>query len=215
MGYTYNYDTCKYPPMAPQIIALMGSPRPKGNTGRLLAEAVRGAQDAGCEVEVVDVPHMKFKPCMEILYCQDHEACGLQDDVTPYLEKFKAVDGMIIATPVMTMGVPGALKSFMDRFQVYFMAKYFRKDPLPDPAKKRHRRALLISIGGQNIEHDFDGLRTTVQCFCDILDIKYWGEVLQNNMDEIIDITTRPEVMRDAYTKSYEMCTLIKNAMEK
>jgi len=195
--------------MAPQIIALMGSPRPKGNTAKLMNEAVRGIRDAGCEVETVHVPRLKFSPCKEILYCQEHAACAMNDDVTPYLEKFREIDGLIVATPVMTMGIPGALKSFMDRFQVFFMAKYFRHEPLVSPEKKAHRKTLFLSIGGQNIEHDFDGLILSMKAFCDIIDCPYWDEVLQNNMDGVIDITTQPVVMKAAYEKGCRMGELI------
>jgi len=195
--------------MAPQIIALLGSPRPKGNMAKLMNEAVRGARDAGCEVEIVHVPKLKFSPCKEILYCQEHAACGINDDVTPFFEKFRELDGLIVATPVMTMGIPGALKSFLDRFQVFFMAKYFRNEPLVTPEKKAHRRTLLLSIGGQNIEHDFDGVILSMKAFCTIIDCQYWDEVLQNNMDEVVDITTRPEVMKAAYQKGYRMGELI------
>ncbi|WP_460006347.1 flavodoxin family protein [Methanogenium cariaci] len=199
--------------MAPQIIALLGSPRPKGNTAKLMNEAVRGIRDAGCEVEIVPVPRLNFSPCKEILYCQEHAACGINDDVTPYLEKFRNIDGLIVATPVMTMGIPGALKSFMDRFQVFFMAKYFRNDPLVSPDKKAHRRMLLLSIGGENIEHDFDGIILSMKAFGHVIDCPYWGEVLQNNMDEVIDITTRTDVMKAAYEKGYRMGELIARDM--
>ncbi|MDE4908317.1 flavodoxin family protein [Methanogenium marinum] len=195
--------------MAPQIIALLGSPRPKGNTAKLMNEAVRGVCDAGCEVEIVSVPKLKFSPCKEIFYCQEHATCAIKDDVTPYFEKFRDIDGLIVATPVMTMGIPGALKSFMDRFQVFFMAKYFRKEPLVIPEKKAHRRTLLLSIGGMNIENDFDGVILSMKAFCDIIDCPYWDEVLQNNMDGVIDITTRPDVMKAAYDKGYHMGELI------
>ncbi|MFA5398520.1 MAG: flavodoxin family protein [Methanomicrobiales archaeon] len=201
--------------MAPQIIALLGSPRPKGNTAKLMEEAVRGIRDAGCRVEVVSVPRLKLSSCKEIFYCQNHADCGMKDDVTPFYEKFREIDGLIIATPVMTMGIPGALKSFMDRFQVFFMAKYIRKEPLVSPAKKKHRKTLLLSIGGLNIEDDFDGVIASTKAFCDIIDCRYWDAVLQNNMDEIIDITTRPEVMKAAYDKGFRMGELITLDMAK
>ncbi len=200
--------------MAPQIIALLGSPRLKGNMAKLMDEAVRGVRDAGCEVEIVSVPKLKFSPCKEIFYCQEHASCAIKDDVTPYFEKFRDIDGLIVATPVMTMGIPGALKSFMDRFQVFFMAKYFRKEPLVTPEKKAHRRTLFLSVGGRNIEHDFDGVILSMKAFCDIIDCSYWDEVLQNNMDEVIDITTRPDVMKAAYVKGYHMGELIARDME-
>jgi len=200
---------CKYPPMRPTIIALLGSPLVGGNTAKLLNEAIRGAEDAGCEVEKVVVPHLKFRPCMEILHCVEHETCRMQDDVTPFYEKFREMDGLIIAAPIMTMGIPGALKSFMDRFQVYYMAKYERKQSFIPPDHRAVRRMLFLSIGGMDIPNDFDGALLTVKAFGEIIDCPLWDTVLRNDMDTIKDITTRPEVMEEAYGKAQEMCTLI------
>ncbi len=195
--------------MPPKIMALLGSPRTGGNTARLLNEAIRGAEEAGCEVEKVIVPFLKFKPCMEILYCMEHDNCKMEDDITPFYQKFKEMDGLLIATPVMTMGIPGALKSFMDRFQVFYMAKYWRKNSFISDEQRRIRKTLLISIGGMNIPNDFDGILLSVQAFCEIVDCPLWGTVFQNDMDTVQDITTRPEVMKETYSKAFEMCRLI------
>jgi len=142
---------------------------------------------------------------MEIFHCIENEACAMKDDIVPFYGKFKDMDGLIIATPVMTMGIPGALKSFMDRFQVFYMAKYWRQSSFINDSQKKRRKTLLISIGGMNIPNDFDGVKLTVHAFCEIIDSPYWAEVMQNNMDEIKDISTRPEVMEEAYSKGYEL----------
>ena len=207
-------EPLKYRCMPPKIIALLGSPLTGGNTAKLLNEAIRGAEEAGCEVEKIIVPFMKFRPCMEIFHCVEHETCKIQDDMIPMYDKFKEMDGLIVAAPIMTMGIPGALKSFMDRFQVFYMAKYVRNKPFISPEHRKCRKTLFISIGGMDIPYDFDGAKLTMEAFGEIIDCPYWGEVLQNDMDTIRDITTRPEVMKDAYQKAYDMCTLIKQESE-
>jgi multimeric flavodoxin WrbA len=116
--------------MRPMMGALLGSPRPHGNTALLLDQAIRGAEDAGCDVRKIVVPTLEFSACREIYYCRDQPACRITDDVTGLYPFFSTMDSLILATPVMTMGVPGALKSFMDRFQVFYCAKYERKSPL-------------------------------------------------------------------------------------
>ena len=177
--------------MTVQIIALMGSPLPEGNTGILLNEAVRGAKDAGCNVARINVCDLKFSGCMEYFCCEKDESCCINDEFSPFLKRFKKMDGLIVPTPVMTMGIPGKLKSFMDRFQVYFMEKYVRKAPFISEEQKKWRKSLLLSIGGMNIENDFDGIKLSMHAFCDIIDCPYYGGVFQNNMDEIKDITTK------------------------
>ena len=123
--------------MSPKIIALLGSPLIEGNTAKLLQYAVKGAEKSGAEVEVLHVPQMEFSPCMEFNFCRDHTTCMIEDELTQLYGKFREMDGMIIATPVMTMGIPGHLKSFMDRFQVFYNAKYERKEPLVPKRKEK------------------------------------------------------------------------------
>jgi multimeric flavodoxin WrbA len=195
--------------MGMKIIGLLGSPLVKGNTAKLLDQALRGATDAGCEVEKIIVPFLDFNPCMEIMYCREHETCKMKDDMIPIYEKFKEADSVIVATPVMSMGIPGKLKGFIDRFQVFFMAKYVRNKPLVDTGKKKHRRGLYIGISGMNLPNVFDGAKMTIQAFFRITDFKYWDELLIRDMDTIQDISTRPELVEMAYKKGYELGRLL------
>ncbi|MFA5613792.1 MAG: flavodoxin family protein [Methanoculleus sp.] len=195
--------------MARKVIALLGSPLTEGNTARLLDEAIRGVEDAGCEVEKIVVAHLDFAPCMEIFYCVENETCQIRDEMIEIYDKFREMDSLIIATPVMTMGIPGKLKSFMDRFQVFYMAKYYRKEPLISPEQRKRRRMLFLSIAGMNLPTVFDGAKVTARAFGEIIDCPYWDEVLQNDMDTVRDIRTRPEVMEAAYRKGHELGQLL------
>lgn len=127
----------------PKIIGILGSPIPQGNTALLLDKALEGAKAAGCEVELIDVIGLDIQSCQEIYYCKDHDTCLLNDDMISIYPKFAFMDSLILATPVMTMGIPGHLKSFIDRFQVFYMAKYFRNEPLVSPCSKRKGKVSL------------------------------------------------------------------------
>jgi len=197
--------------MVKKIIAVLGSPIPDGNTAKLLNQSIKGATDAGCEVELVDVTKMDFSPCMEYLFCLENDTCIMEDEITQFYKKFREMDGLIVATPVMTMGIPGKLKSFMDRFQVFYNAKYERNQPLISKEHKENRKTLFISIGGMKNPNDFDGVKLSMLAFCDIIDCPYWDEILQDDMDTIKDITTRQDLMDKAYKKAHEMATLIIN----
>jgi multimeric flavodoxin WrbA len=191
--------------MPKKIIGILGSPLPKGNTALLLEKALEGAHAAGAEVDRINVPLLNFVPCMEIFYCIEHETCRIQDDMSGIYEKFRELDGLIIATPVMTMGIPGKLKSFMDRFQVYYMAKYVRKKPLVPEEKRKIRRCLFISISGMDNPAVFDGAKMTVKAFCQIIDCAYGDEILVNDMDTIQDIRKKPGVLQEAYEKGFAL----------
>jgi multimeric flavodoxin WrbA len=191
--------------MAGKIIGLLGSPLTEGNTAQLLDRALKGAEDAGCEVEKIVVVNLDFEACQEMMFCKEHETCILDDDMQAMYPKLREMDGLIVATPVMTMGIPGKLKSFIDRFQVFFMAKYVRKKPLISKEKKKERKGLFICISGMNIPEVFVGAKMTVKAFFDIIDCQYSDELLISDMDTIKDILAHPELLEAAYKKGFAL----------
>jgi len=187
--------------MGKKVIGLLGSPLSEGNTARLLERALQGAGDAGCETETIRVATLSFEACMEMMFCREHETCIMDDDMQAMYVKLKDMDGLIIATPVMTMGVPGKLKSFFDRFQVFFMAKYVRKQPLISKEQRRNRHTLFICISGMNVPGVFDGVKKTVLAFLDIIDCPLFAELLIPDMDNIQDVSRKPQLLDAAYSK--------------
>jgi putative NADPH-quinone reductase len=191
--------------MAAKIIGLLGSPLTEGNTAQLLDRALKGAEDAGCEVEKIVVVNLDFQACQEMMFCKEHETCILDDDMQAMYPKLRGMDGLIVATPIMTMGIPGKLKSFIDRFQVFFMAKYVRKKPLISKEKKKERKGLFICISGMNIPEVFVGAKMTVKAFFDIIDCQYSDELLISDMDTIKDIQAQPDLLEAAYKKGFAL----------
>jgi multimeric flavodoxin WrbA len=195
--------------MGKKVIGLLGSPLSEGNAARLLDQALKGAEDAGCTVEKILVTNLDFQACEEMMFCKDHDTCIIDDDMQQIYPKFKEMDSLIIATPVMTMGIPGKLKSMMDRFQVFFMAKYMRKKPFISKERRSERRGLFICISGMKIPEVFIGAKLTVRAFFDIIDCQYFDELLINDMDTIRDIPARPDLMKQAYDKGYGLGKLL------
>jgi putative NADPH-quinone reductase len=191
--------------MAGKIIGLLGSPLTEGNTAQLLDRALKGAEDAGCEVEKIVVVNLDFQACQEMMFCKEHETCILDDDMQAMYPKLRGMDGLIVATPVMTMGIPGKLKSFIDRFQVFFMAKYVRKKPFISKEKKKERKGLFICISGMNIPEVFVGAKMTIKAFFDIIDCQYSDELLISDMDTIKDIQEQPHLLEAAYKKGFAL----------
>ena len=125
----------------------------------------------------------------------------LDNGLIPIYEKFRDADGIIVASPIMTMGIPGRLKSIMDLFQAFFVSRYVLKAPLVTAEKRGKRRGLFISIAGMDCSTVFDGAKMTVTAFFEILDFKYTDDLLINDMDTIRDLNTRPELLNSAYDK--------------
>ena len=191
--------------MGKKIIGVLGSPLAEGNTAILLDRALQGAKAAGCEIEKIVVANLDFQACNEMMFCQEHDTCIMDDDMQQQYQKFREMDGVIIATPVMTMGIPGKLKSFMDRFQVFFMAKYVRKKPFITKEQAIRRNGLFICISGMKIPEVFVGAKLTTKAFFDIIDCTYKDELLINDMDTIKDIKTRSDLLDAAYNKGFAL----------
>ena len=196
------------------IAALFGSNILGGNTDKLLTEAIRGAEAAGCTVERINAAHIGVAPCMQTFGCMAEPHCLVDDKAEKYYKILRKCDGVIIATPVMTYGIPGALKSFMDRCQPFYMAKYYRKQPLVTKEQAKIRKMLFICIGGMKNEDIFIGPKYTAKAFGAIIDAPYSDELLQNNMDEIVNIENKPEVLKAAYDKGYALGMNIVRAHE-
>jgi len=191
--------------MAGKIIGILGSPLTEGNTALLLDRALKGAEDAGCTIEKIVLANLDFQACQEMMFCRDHETCILDDDMQALYPKLREMDGLIVATPVMTMGIPGKLKSFIDRFQVFFMAKYVRKQPLVPDERKQRRRGLFICISGMKIPEVFVGAKLTMKAFFDIIDCQYADELLINDMDTIRNLNEQPDILEAAYKKGFAL----------
>lgn len=191
--------------MKPQILALLGSPLPEGNTAKLLKQAIAGAEKAGCEVTMIDVPSLELSSCREMYYCKEQSSCIIEDDMGQIYPLLKNMDSLIIATPVMTMGIPGHLKSFMDRCQVFYCAKYERKAPLIPKEKRKTRKTLLLSICGMNLPNNFDGIKISTLAFCDILDCRLADELLVRDMDSKVDLNRYPDILQQAFEKGFAL----------
>ncbi len=191
--------------MKPQILALLGSPLPEGNTAKLLKKAIAGAEKAGCEVTLIDVPSLEFSSCREMYYCKEQSSCIMEDDMGQIYPLLRNMDSLIIATPVMTMGIPGHLKSFMDRCQVFYCAKYERKAPLIPKEKRKTRKTLLLSISGMNLPNNFDGIKISTLAFCDILDCRLADELLVRDMDNKVDLDRYPDILQQAFEKGFAL----------
>ena len=191
--------------MAGKVIGILGSPLTEGNTALLLDQALKGAGEAGCTVEKIVVASLDFQACQEMMFCKEHETCIMDDDMQEIYPKFRELEGLIVATPVMTMGIPGNLKSFIDRFQVFFMAKYMRKKPMIPDSRKNKRKGLFICISGMKIPEVFVGAKLTIKAFFDIIDCQYSDELVINDMDTIRDLRQRPDLLEAAYRKGFAL----------
>ena len=104
-----------------KVMIINGSPRKNFNTAKMLKEAARGAEDAGAEVEYVNLYDISYKGCISCLICkrkgvEQQGLCFYKDDLRPLLEKCLNADAVIIGSPVYHSYPSGMMRSFLERF---------------------------------------------------------------------------------------------------
>jgi multimeric flavodoxin WrbA len=144
-----------------KILAIVGSPRPKGNTSYLVDQALQEATARGLETEKIILTQYKVNPCQGHDNCSSFSACKQDDDVPWILDKFCNADGIILGSPVYYYNMTAQMKAFVDRN--YFL---YRHNISP-----RMVCAGLIVIGGSaGLEHTVRALRRFVKLSADIPD---------------------------------------------
>ncbi len=108
-----------------KILAIVGSPRLKGNVNYLVDQALREAREVGAETEKIVLSQYEVNPCLGHDKCASFESCLQKDDAGWILDKFREADGVILATPVYYYNVSAQMKAFIDRN--YFLYKHDQK----------------------------------------------------------------------------------------
>lgn len=111
-----------------KVIALIGSPRKRGNSDILADEALRGARQAGADTEKVYLDDLNIRPIAEVSDVRPERVDVRKDDDFPGLmERFLDADIAVFSTPIYFGGVSAQLKCFMDRLGGYKFLPEFEK----------------------------------------------------------------------------------------
>lgn len=109
-----------------KIVAVNGSPNRNGNTAVLVQEAIRGAREAGAEVEEVFLADYRIGFCRGCLsngarsFCLSTGRCVQADDLEPLRQKLYEADAVILASPSYGVEPTARMKNFLtDRFGLY------------------------------------------------------------------------------------------------
>ncbi|MBP5306888.1 MAG: flavodoxin family protein [Paludibacteraceae bacterium] len=140
-----------------QILILQASPRAKGNTAWMAEEMKTAAEQAGHEVKVVDVSHMKIAGCLACEYChtKGNGACIQKDDMQDLYPLMAEAEALVIAAPIYYFTLCAQMQAPIQR--LYCVNK-------PSKVKKM---ALLASSYSPGV---YDGATEEYKSICG-----YWG----------------------------------------
>ena len=103
-----------------KAIFINGSPRKNKNTAQMLEAAMRGARDAGAEVEMVHLYSLNYQGCKSCFACKlkgnkTNGLCAIKDELQPVLEKVIDADVLVVGSPVYDSFPTGMTRSFIER----------------------------------------------------------------------------------------------------
>ena len=102
------------------ILALIGSPRRKGNTATMLEAALKGAASAGAETRLIQLYPLNYKGCISCFSCKlktgRHGHCAMKDDLSPVLELMEETDALIFGSPIYYGDVTAEMLALEHRF---------------------------------------------------------------------------------------------------
>ena len=191
--------------MSLKVVGISTSPRVKSNTDLLLLELLAGAEAAGGDVEYIALRDKTIAPCAECNACYKTGLCRVQDDYHGVLQKMRAADRLIVATPIFFMTVCAQCKVLIDRCQCLWARKYVLKQPLIEGGG-RDRQGAVIAVGGSASTKMFDSIKLTMKYFFDVLEMSFAGGVYVNKVDSAGAIGDHPTAMSEARDLGRRLC---------
>lgn len=101
--------------MKKKVLVFSTSPRRHGNSDRLCDEFMRGAAEAGNEVEKIFFHDKKINYCLGCGKCYQTGKCVQKDDMAEILDKMLEADVLVFGTPVYFYTMNAQLKTLIDR----------------------------------------------------------------------------------------------------
>jgi multimeric flavodoxin WrbA len=99
----------------PRVVAVVGSPRPGGNTAVAVAAATAELAAAGARCRTYVLGELDIRYCLGHDECELWDECPIADDAEAVLGPLWEADAVIIASPVYGGTMSGQLKVLFDR----------------------------------------------------------------------------------------------------
>lgn len=187
-----------------KVLGIYGSPRRGGNTDVLLEEALKGAVEAGAQVERIRLCDFRITPCTECLGCFKAGNCVINDDMQDIYPRLLEADIVILASPIFFYGITGWAKAMVDRCQALWARKYVLHDPSLKTENKR-RVGFFISTGGTKGQRMFEGAVLSVRYCFDAFNTAYAGDLLFRGVDAAGDIEKNPAALPEAFAAGQKL----------
>ncbi len=186
-----------------KVVAFNGSARRDGNTAILVRRVFSMLEEEGIETELVQLAGQHIHGCAACGQCfkNKNERCVFDDDiVNACIEKMRAADGIILASPTYFADVTSEMKALMDR--TGFVAR------ANDDMFQRKVGAAVVAVRRAGAMHAFDSLNHFFLIGQMIIPgSSYWNIGIGRNKGEV---EQDEEALRTMQTLGQNMAWLLK-----
>jgi multimeric flavodoxin WrbA len=171
-----------------KIITILGSPRRKGNTAKLLSMFEDKIQK-GHDFERINITEHKVNGCIGCYKCKEtncEPGCVQKDDAIAIFEKMIKADAIVYASPLYCWSFTSQIKPLIDR---HFCLVSGEGTPDYNSLIRGKRAALLVTCAGP-IEKNCDAIKSIFKGFTEYLNLDAKG-------DYILPFCTTPEAIGD------------------
>ncbi len=111
-----------------KVLVISSSLRPGSNSEALADAFIRGAAEAGNEVEKITLKEKEIRFCKGCLACQQTQRCVIADDAPAIVAKMHDADVLAFASPIYYYEMCGQLKTLLDRANPLYSSDYRFRD---------------------------------------------------------------------------------------
>ncbi len=105
--------------LRPNILAIFGSPRKQGISSSL-HEIFLKAFNGDIKVTKIFIYEENILPCNACGICANEEKCPINDSMQKIYSLIKSADLISISSPLYFSSLPGQLKNFIDRCEIFW-----------------------------------------------------------------------------------------------
>ncbi len=150
-----------------KIIVCLGSPNRHGSSNMLAEAFIKGAEETGHEVKILDVAHANLHPCTGCIHCGYEGPCVQKDDMEIFRKQILSADMMVLVTPLYYYGMSAQLKTFVDRFCA-----------INSSITAKQMKSALITAAWNSDDWTFEALQAHYKTLVRYLDFKDEGMIL-------------------------------------
>jgi len=188
-----------------RLLPLFASNHASGNSSKLLAQFIAGAEEAakekGVKLEVaatINLNRKKIGPCTYCTACQKKPApgCIIKDDMAAVMEEVLSSDIVVHSVPTWFWGAPAQFKSYLDRYTQLFTKEWTLRDEIKERTTGL-TFAGIVNCGDPEHEKTTAGVVQSLSSLGTFVPVWRWAGH--------VSATSTPALSEDALKSAFEL----------